>query len=89
MQRAYYDMEESYVVPPGAGVTLASLGVPPYSPPAEDWDDQYPVSSVNADGFGAADMSWFGAMPPAAFRTEAPGGISIADMRGARSMARG
>jgi hypothetical protein len=67
MRRAYYDMARNYVLPP-EGVTLASLGVPPYSPPAEDWEDEYPAFSGRADGFGPASGM------------EAPGaGISFAD----------
>ena len=70
MQRAYYDTAGHYFVP-SEGVTLASLGVPRYSPPVEDWDD---------DEFGFAEASRFGAIPPAAWATASPGGISFADM---------
>jgi hypothetical protein len=52
MQRGYYDMAGAYGLPP-QGVTLATLGVPPYSPPAEDWEAEYPASSGRAGGFEA------------------------------------
>lgn len=73
-QRAYDDMAGRYLVP-SEGVSLANLGVPPYSPPAEDWDDKYSVSSGSAD-----ELSRFGAMSPAASGIEPPRGISFADM---------
>ena len=69
MPRTYYGMAGNYLVP-SEGVTLASLGVPPYSPPVEDWED---------DEFGL-EATRFGAMPPAASEIEASGGISFADM---------
>ena len=84
MQRAHYDIAGDYFVP-SEGVTLASLGVPPYSPPAEDWED---------DEFGL-EATRFGGMPPAASGGAAPGGISFADMvrtispQLSRSLARG
>ena len=79
MYREYHDMAGNYALQP-QGVTLATLGVPPYLPPAEDWEDEYPAPSGRADGFGP-DVSRFGAMPPAGSEMEAPGaGISFADL---------
>jgi hypothetical protein len=70
MQRAYHDMAGHYLVP-SEGVTLATLGVPPYLPPADDWDDEYP---------GADEFSRLGAMPSVAPGIAAPSGISFVDM---------
>jgi len=79
MQRVFYDMVGRDFLPP-QGVTLATLGVPPYSPPSEDWDGEDPAS-LGAEASGPADVSPFAAMPWAAPETGAPGaGISFVDM---------
>ena len=80
MQRVYYDMAGRYLVP-SKGVTLASLGVPPYSPPAEDWHGEDPASFGSVEVPGSAGVSPFPAMPWIAPETAAPGaGTSFADM---------
>lgn len=76
MQGVFYDTAGRYFVPP-EGVTLATLGAPPYSPPGEDWDGEVPGVEVS----GPTGLSSFGAMPWAAVETAAPGAaISFADM---------
>ncbi len=50
MQRAYDDMAERYLFPVQESVTLATLGVPPYSPPPKDWDSDDPASEWTAPG---------------------------------------
>lgn len=77
MQNVFYDMAGRYLLPTD-GVTLASLGAPPYSPPGEDWDGEDPVSFGPELSDPAGSI---GAAPWAAPETAAPGaGISFADM---------
>lgn len=75
MQRAY---DDSYFVPE-MSVSLATLGVPPYSPPDEIWaaaDAPY-----RSDRSGGADTGWPDAIPATAPETAGSGaGISFADM---------
>jgi hypothetical protein len=93
--RTLADIEGRYVfVSPEEGVSLATLGVLPYSPvDADVWEDsrvphvtvqpgsyEYSDPFDNASGFGA-DMRPFAAVPPSMPRMEAPGaGISFADI---------
>ena len=77
MQGVFYDTAGRYLLPP-EGVTLATLGVPPYLPPSQGWDGEDPVS-FGAEVSGRSDLSTFGAMPWAAPETAVPG-VSFADM---------
>ncbi len=67
MYRTLDDLEGRYVVvPPGEGVSLASLGVPPYSPPDPAWEDdgRMPAASdVEAPEISFAD--WVRTISPA------------------------
>ncbi len=79
MRNVFPEMAGRYVLP-SEGVTLATLGVTPYSSPPEDWDGDDRASFGSAEVSGRSDVSPFGAMPWAASETTAPGaGISFAD----------
>src|ERR1043165_2542003 len=64
MYRTLDDFEGRYdvvhdVVPPGEGVSLATLGVMPYSPPDPAWedDDRMPAApDMEAPGISFADL---------------------------------
>lgn len=93
--RTLDDIEGRYVfVPPAEGVSLATLGVLPYSPVDDGVREdsrvpritvhpgayEYPDPIASADGFGL-DMTPFAVMPSAESRLDASGaGISFADM---------
>ncbi len=80
IRNVFPEMAGRYVLP-SEGVTLATLGVPPYSPPPEDWDGDDRASFGSAEVSGPSDVSPFGAMPWAASETTVSGArTSFVDM---------